>query len=221
MKVLVVSNRPLIGLSIANLIQYSAADELTETRQCEPSAAIEVVRGWQPDLILVDGTVALAPVISSVWALTDAFPDAHVVVLGPQDDEATVDEVIAAGADGFVSAEASADVLTRTLRGVLRGELGLPRIAARRAVRQLRSLAQANTSRISADAHASLTRREREIFDLVRQGLRSREIAEHLCIAEATVYKHIQNILGKLQVRSRTQAIFLTEHDQDQPLPVE
>lgn len=221
MKILVVSSRPLIGLSVANLVRQSTTDELTETRHCEPAEAIEFVRGWQPELILVDGTVVPGPMISSVWALTNAFPDIHVVVLGPQDDEAAVDEVVAAGADGFVSAEASADVLIRTLHGVLRGELGLPRVAARRAVRQLRRLAQANTSRISADARASLTRREREIFEFVRQGLRSREIAEHLCITEATVYKHIQNILGKLRVRSRAQAIFLAEDDLNQPLSVE
>lgn len=225
MKVLVVTSRPLIGKSIANLVEHCTTGEPTDepikTRQSEPSEAIKVVRNWRADLILIDGTMALRPVIPSVWALTDAFPDAHVVVLGTQDDEASIDEVVTAGAAGFVSAEASADVLIRTLRGVLRGELGLPRTAARRAVRQLRSLAQANTSRISADARASLTRREREIFGLVRQGLRSREIAEHLSIAEATVYKHIQNILGKLQVRSRTQAIFLTAPDLDQPLSME
>jgi DNA-binding CsgD family transcriptional regulator len=56
-----------------------------------------------------------------------------------------------------------------------------------------------------------LTQREREIFELVRRGMRSREIGERLFIAEATVYKHIQNILDKLHVHSRTQAILAAE----------
>jgi DNA-binding NarL/FixJ family response regulator len=77
-------------------------------------------------------------------------------------------------------------------------------------VRLLRQAARAPISAPSVKLNGKLTPREQQVFDLVRSGLRSREIADQLSIAEATVYKHIQNILDKLQVHSRTQAIFLS-----------
>jgi two-component system, NarL family, nitrate/nitrite response regulator NarL len=61
------------------------------------------------------------------------------------------------------------------------------------------------------DSRNKHTTREREIFELVRKGLRSHEIAQQLFIADSTVYKHIQNILDKLNVRNRTQALIVSE----------
>ncbi|MGZ6389015.1 MAG: response regulator transcription factor [Ktedonobacterales bacterium] len=114
-------------------------------------------------------------------------------------------------------------MLANTLKGVAQGELGLTRQDARQVVHHLRQAARARTSPLLPEVEDSLTPREQEVFELVRRGLRSREIAQQLTIADATVYKHIQNILEKLRVHSRTQAIFMSRTPgsgiQDPPIP--
>jgi DNA-binding NarL/FixJ family response regulator len=124
---------------------------------------------------------------------------------------------VSAGGDGYLAWDAGEDALVATLRAVLDGELGISGRAARSVVRELRRAAKLHTTR--AEVSAALTTREQEVFDLVRQGTRSHDIAELLCIADATVYKHIQNILDKLHVRSRAQAIMLAELDIPDPPP--
>jgi DNA-binding NarL/FixJ family response regulator len=113
-----------------------------------------------------------------------------------------------AGADGFVVWDAHDTALWDTLCTVQQGGLGLPGDLALRVVRHLRQQLRAPAPRAS-DASAKLTLREQEIFDLVRRGMRSRDIAQRLTITKGTVDKHVQNILDKLNVHSRTQALFL------------
>jgi two-component system NarL family response regulator len=74
---------------------------------------------------------------------------------------------------------------------------------------------QTQRPKVSPEVLSKLTQREQEILTLMRQGLRSREMAQRLYIADATVYKHIQNILDKLHVHTRTQAILMAEMEEN------
>ncbi len=213
MDMLIVSNHTLIGRSLIYMLENLAADERIDAEFCAPSAVVATAQARHVDLILVEAIADFAEGIGTVRAVKEALPQALVVVLGTEEDEASIFEAISAGADGYLTRATSAEALLATLRGVARGELGLSRIASLRVVRQLSRVARSFTPRIPDTLGAKLTQREQEVFDLVRHGLRSREIAERLCIAEATVYKHIQNVLDKLHVHNRTQAILMTEKD--------
>ncbi len=134
-------------------------------------------------------------------------------MLGADGDDATIYEAVSAGADGYLTRDDSAEVLRKRLTGVLRGEVGLARTEALRVIRQLRRVVAEQAADKPMEVDARLTPRESEVFDLVRKGMRSREIARELFIAEGTVYKHIHNILEKLNVHSRNQALVITLQD--------
>ena len=188
-------------------------DEPVNLSACGADEVVERARVGGPDLILFELTTDRdrASGISRVHTLSTEIPDAHIVVLGRDADEASIHEAISAGADGYITDETSSDNLARTLKGVMRGELGLSRVTALHVIRQLRRAAYEPFAFIPTSLRDKLTPREQEVFNLVRQGKRSREISERLSIAESTVYKHIQNILDKLQVHSRAQAIFVVD----------
>ncbi len=210
MRVLVVSNYTLIGTSLVASLKSLPLGEPAEIQLCQTARVGEVVPAWDPHVILIHATVDFADAISTLSALSNTFPHARIVVLGRESDEATVYEAILRGASGYLTADASMEMLANTLKGVARGELGLSRHDARQVVHHLRQAARTRPSPVLPEVEDSLTPREQEVFDLVRRGLRSREIAQQLTIADATVYKHIQNILEKLRVHSRTQAIFMS-----------
>jgi DNA-binding NarL/FixJ family response regulator len=111
-------------------------------------------------------------------------------------------ESIVAGADGYITHDASSSTLVATLIGLTRGELGVSRAIALRVVRQLRRALEAHIPHPPDEVREKLTPREREVLNLICDGKRSREIAQELGLAEATIYKH---------VKSRTQAILAIE----------
>lgn len=220
MRVLVVSNHLLVGQSLVSTLRKGESGAPMEAELCEAAKAVVVATSNAPDVIVVEAVVDFASGLALVRLLTDALPRAHVVMLGADDDDVSIFEAVSAGADGFLARDASLESLPRTLIGVTHGELGLPRAAALRVVRQLRRAARQQRTALAFDTRGILTQREQEVFDLVRQGLRSREISERLTIAEATVYKHIQNVLEKLNVHSRAQAIVATQRgDHAEPQP--
>jgi DNA-binding NarL/FixJ family response regulator len=178
---------------------------------CAANEVTERARVLDADLILVATTTDTACGITTVRALSAEIPNACIVMIGNNGDESSIYEAIRAGANGYIADEISTDILARVLKGVMRGELGLSRADALRVVRRFRHVASEPILPIPTSLRDKLTPRELEVFELVRQGWRSREISERLTIAQSTVYKHIQNILDKLQVHSRAQAIFTVD----------
>jgi DNA-binding NarL/FixJ family response regulator len=208
MKVLVVSDHVLLGQSLVAMLQSVLTDDALEVSHCMREHADERARRWMADLVLVDATHDFEAGTAMVRAVRGSSPEALVVVLGGPESDDCILAAVSAGADGYLPSDTSLQKLASTVQGVLRGELGLTRTAALRVVRRLRGEARPQSAYPDADLEQTLTRREQQIFDLVRRGHRSREISKHLCIAESTVYKHIQNIRAKLQLQTRTQAMF-------------
>jgi DNA-binding NarL/FixJ family response regulator len=211
MRVLIISNHALIGQSLVAMLRNLPPEEALEAQLCDSAAAIERTRTTTPDVVLIDAIAEFGNGIATTRSLAEAMPPTRIVVLGAGEDEAAIYEAVSAGAHGYVPSETSPDAVAATLRGVQRGELGVSRVAALRLVQQLRRQAQTQRPKVSPEVLSKLTQREQEILVLMRQGLRSREMAQRLYIADATVYKHIQNILDKLHVHTRTQAILMAE----------
>lgn len=213
MQILIVCSHTLIGQSLVKMLSSLPGDEPLECKVIRAEDTVEYAVSWPPDLMVVEATTDFAHGVIATRQIRSLLPDARIVMLGSDDDEATVFEAISAGADGYLTRDTSTDVLLHTLGGVLRGEIGLPRVTALRVIRQLRRMVEAQDSYRPVEVETKLTPREQEVFELVRKGLRSRDIASALFIAEGTVYKHIHNILEKLNVHSRNQAVALAMHD--------
>jgi DNA-binding NarL/FixJ family response regulator len=210
MKILIACSHKLVGQSLSLMLSSFPGGTPVECEVTQTETAVECALSWKPDLILVEAITDFASGFAATRQIYDMLPGARLVLLGTDDDEATVYEAISAGADGYLTCDTSAESMLRTLTGVLHGEVGLTRVAALRVIWQLRRVVAAQVVAKPVEVDVKLTPRESEVFELVRKGMRSREIANVLFIAEGTVYKHIHNILEKLNVHSRSQALVTT-----------
>ncbi len=195
------------------MLQSLPSDESVEATLCDASEVATLSGDWHADLVLVEAVSDLGTGMDIVRMLAAVIPEVPVVILGNDGDELSVYGAISAGAVGYLTRDASPKSLLATLQAVRKGELGISPVAAARVVQHLVRTLRTQESPLNTEVPSRLTRREREIFDLLRQGLRSREIGARLCIAEVTVYKHVQNILQKLQVHSRIQAVLVADDD--------
>ena len=169
-----------------------------------------------PDLVLLD--VAAEERVPAIGALVAAVPDVRVVAFAVPETEDDIIACAEAGVAACVTREASIDELVATIERVGSGEsLCSPQVAAV-LLRRVATLAAAR----SDEPAATLTSREREILDLIAEGLSNKQIGQVLCIQVPTVKNHVHNLLEKLEVHSRHEAAALLRTDQSPVLsPVE
>jgi DNA-binding NarL/FixJ family response regulator len=213
MKVMVISNHTLLGHSLVAMLQHPDPPHhvALEVSLCDATAATSRIRQSIVEVVLVEAIISFRDGIDTLRTIKNAYPVIDAVMLGVADDEDSVYESIMAGADGYLTHDASPSTLIATLLGLKKGELGVSRTVALRCVRRLCHALETLVPQPPSEISGKLTPREREVFELMCQGMPSREIAQELGLAEATIYKYVQNILGKLHVKSRTQAILAVE----------
>ena len=198
-------------------------DSLVEQLDREPGILVvgatsdpvqSVAEFWNlgPDLVLLD--VAAEERVTAIGALVAAIPDVKVVAFAVPETESDIIACAEAGVAACVTREASFDELVATIERVGSGEsLCSPQVAAV-LLRRIAALAGER----SAEPMSSLTSREREILDLIADGLSNKLIAQQLCIELATVKNHVHNLLEKLEVHNRHEAAALVQARQSQPL---
>ena len=171
----------------------------------EPDAALRQVRETKPHVVLVDAALGNHDSSRSVVkSVRKAAPEARVVVVDPPPTEEDVVEFVQAGATGFVVKDATIDDLVTTVRSVAAGADVVPTpltgvLLSYIAKRTVGRRAPA----VSDDVRMS--RREREVIELIAEGLSNKEIAVRLHIATDTVKSHVHNILEKLALHNRLQ----------------
>jgi DNA-binding NarL/FixJ family response regulator len=164
------------------------------------------------DVVLLDGKLPGRHKFGFIQLLGDVAPVVKVVVMGLNKSEKVILHHLEAGAAGYVLQDDSADNLLRAIRAAYRGEsLVSPRMTTALIARvaQLKQLLVKQG--VYTDLLPTLTEREREVLDLVKQGLANREIGERLVIEVGTVKNHIHNILRKFKVNSRRDIPFMLE----------
>jgi two-component system, NarL family, nitrate/nitrite response regulator NarL len=154
-----------------------------------------------PEVLLLD--IARPDGVSAVRAIRDEFPEVRVVALAVREVDEDIVGWAEAGVAGLVPLEASLEDLTATVESVVRGETLM---AARTAAVLLERVAELARVGAATAELAVLTPREREIATLIEEGLSNKEIAARLHIELPTVKNHVHHILGKLQVRRRSEA---------------
>jgi two-component system, NarL family, nitrate/nitrite response regulator NarL len=168
---------------------------------------VRLAAACRPDVVLLDATMPGSfPCTQELRCLA---PDSHVVVMAIVDEIGVVPWA-EAGARGYVTRSSGLDAVVATVRSAARGEFACsPQVAAALG-RRLEELS--SEVRPSTDGPASLTRREREIVDLIDRGLSNKEIAGRLFIQVSTVKNHVHRILEKLGATSRREAATMVRH---------
>ena len=180
--------------------------------------AISKIKLNFPQVILLDMTMAQSCQIAS--RLMRICPEAKIVALAVPEDENNIIKCAEAGIAGYVAREASLDKLIETVIGANKGEFHCPPNIAGYIFRKVQNLAMRAKNQYLPDnvcdetsLLAGLTRRERQIVSLLVNGLSNKQISRNLTIEVSTVKNHVHNILVKLEVKSRAQAISLLQHN--------
>jgi len=168
--------------------------------------AIRTVQQLTPDVVLMDVRMPRLNGIEATREITEAVPSAKVLMLTVSDDEDDLYEAIRAGAAGYLLKEISIEEVGSAIRCVVSGQSLISPSMAAKLLAEFTNLARKAEERHSAPI-PRLTERELEVLKLVAQGLSNREIAAELYISENTVKNHVRNILEKLHLHSRMEAV--------------
>jgi len=167
--------------------------------------AVELSVHYRPDITLMEASLPGLDAATAARQIRDEAPEVHVVFFSRQDDEETQLQALRAGASGFLSKNVPLETVARALRSVVRGEAAFSRQVTMRLIERLRQLPEGGTG--MRPVQSPLTEREWEILDFFCQGKDTRQIAETLVLSEETVYSHSKNVLRKLNVHSRQEAV--------------
>jgi len=166
--------------------------------------ALDACLADPPDVLLTDVSMPRMDGVELIRTLLKQEKDVAVVVLTAHEDEDTVFDAFRAGALGFLLKTSMPNDVIEAIRFAAKGEAKVtPKIAAK-VIEDFRRVKEDDDTD-DTELYV-LSDRESEILDLVAQGLRNKEIASRLSIAEKTVKNHVSNILKALQVNSRTEA---------------
>jgi DNA-binding NarL/FixJ family response regulator len=160
---------------------------------------VELSAALVPDVVLMDIVMPQLDGIGAIARIKAAQPEVQIVALTSFIEEDKVLAALESGASGFILKDADADDVAAAIRAAYNDEVHLDPAAAR-------VLAKGMRTRIAQQPVESLTERELEVLSLVGHGRSNKEIATDLGITERTARTHVSNILGKLDLQSRTQA---------------
>jgi NarL family two-component system response regulator LiaR len=195
-RVFVVDDHPMIRAGLAAMVAVEA-DFVCVGEAATGEDAVRLVPAAAPHVVLMDLVMQRMDGIAAIAILSRQLPSTKFLVLTSLVDAAAVQRAIAAGASGYLIKTASSQEMVSMIRSVVGGQ----RVMSAQATDALIAAAQRPA------AGTDLTQRERELLALMTRGLNNQEIAAELAIAVPTVKFHITNILTKLHVDNRTEAV--------------
>jgi DNA-binding NarL/FixJ family response regulator len=157
-----------------------------------------------PDVVLLDIRMPKRSGIEACVAIKEVVPSAKIIMLTVSDEEADLYEAVKSGASGYLLKDSSIEEVAQAVRVVADGQ---SLISPSMAIKLLDEFKQMSRADRQAVPTPRLTDRELEVLRYVAQGLNNREIAKQLFISENTVKNHVRNILEKLQLHSRMEAV--------------
>jgi len=208
-RVLLVDDQTLIRQGIAMLLELEPDLEVVGAVG-DGRAAIEAVERLRPDVVLMDVRMPEMDGVTATRELHRRFPDIGVIILTTFDDDEYIFEGLKAGARGYLLKDISSEEMAEAVRTVARGEALIQPSIARKVVAEFSRLAAGSSpapERSPLKMPGALTERELDVLKALARGMSNKEIAAALVITEGTVKTHISNILAKLDVRDRTQAV--------------
>lgn len=157
-----------------------------------------------PDVVLLDVRMPRRSGIEACQSIKEAVPAAKIVMLTVSDEEADLYEAVKSGASGYLLKDASIDEVAQAIRVVADGQSLISPSMAVKLIDEFKQLSRPERGDVPG---LKLTERELEVLRLVANGLNNRDIAAQLFISPNTVKNHVRNILEKLQLHSRMEAV--------------
>ena len=195
-RVLIADDHPVVREGVMAMLQSSGEFEIVGLA-VDGLEALRLAEELRPDVVLIDVQMPNLDGIEATSHITQRVPATQVVIFSSFDQEEYIYKAIQAGARAYLLKDIELPALLDVIRAAARGESVLPSNIATKLV-----------GHISAQRTlVYLTRREQEVLCLLAHGLRNKEIASQLNIAERTVKSHIANIIAKLGVKCRTEAV--------------
>jgi DNA-binding NarL/FixJ family response regulator len=184
----------------------SSDDRIEVTGEAENGRiAVQRARHLRPDVVLMDIRMPELDGIAATEQLIAATPEAQVLILTTFEEDEYILGALRAGASGFLLKRSSPEDLIAAIHTVAAGDALLSPSVTRRVIDRMA------TQPVVGDGTGArldeLTPREREVLELIAQGLSNREIAAELTVEETTVKSHVKRVLMKLQARDRVQAV--------------
>jgi two-component system NarL family response regulator len=167
-------------------------------------AATELAASAVPDVILMDVRMPKRSGIEACVAIKEVAPTARIIMLTVSDEEADLYDAVKNGASGYLLKDSSIDEVAQAIRVVADGQSLISPSMAIKLLDEFKQMSRSDRQQVPSPR---LTDRELEVLKLVAQGLNNREIAKRLFISENTVKNHVRNILEKLQLHSRMEAV--------------
>jgi len=159
-----------------------------------------------PDVVLLDVRMPRMDGIEAARRIRELLPSTKVLMLTVSDEEDDLYEAIKAGANGYLLKEVSVEDVAAAIHAVVQGQSFISPSMASKLLREFNALARQAAEREQLPAPV-LTPRELEVLRLVARGMSNKDVADHLFISENTVKNHVRNILEKLHLHSRMEAV--------------
>ena len=202
-KLLVVDDVPLFRAGLTSALRDAGYEVVGEANNAE--GAVAEAEALQPDLVLLDVLMPGLSGLEVVEKITAVAPQASVVLLTGSESEEDLLTALKAGARGYVVKDTPFPKLVDSIAAVADGGAALSPVMAGKLFDVCRQLLR--HQELLQSRKPTLTGREIEVLQLVAQGMTSREIGDALYISENTVKNHIRNILDKLGLHSRNEAV--------------
>ena len=198
--VLLVDDHAIVREGLRALLEDTVASIVGEAANGDE--AVTMTDRLQPNLVLMDLKMPGLPAADAIRVIRARHPSTQILVLTSYAEDKQVQEMISAGALGYVLKDVAKAELVRAMTTVARGEPWLHAEAQRMLVNRMRKPAE-------LDPLELLTDRERSVLRLLAQGKSNRAIARSLQLTEGTIKGYVSNILAKLKLEDRTQAALL------------
>jgi DNA-binding NarL/FixJ family response regulator len=203
-RILIADDHPLFRDGLRSLLTAQGHEVVGEAHNGHE--AVELAQKLRPELVLMDVSMPELGGIGATRQIAAEMPDVKVVILTASDQDETLFEAIKAGAQGYLQKNLEAEEFFALLERVTRGEPGLTPLLARKLLQEFaKPVAE---PKVSPDVPDALTAREREVLELMVEGVTSnRKLAKRLDLSENTVKFHVRNILDKLHLHNRAQVV--------------
>lgn len=206
-QVLIVFEPGIVGDALTTMLRNAPGISVAGCAK-SPYEALKTL--YSCDVVLVSASLPDSKALKLCGSIKDADPRKKVIVIASTDTDAAMLRYFEAGADGFVHETSSSAALIEQITAVHRGEVELSPKMAGLVVARLAQLAQlCGGARADVTLLKTLTGRERQVLQLVKDGRANKDIAQDLDIAVGTVKNHVHNILDKLNVSRRKDAAML------------
>ncbi|MBN1812604.1 MAG: response regulator transcription factor [Anaerolineae bacterium] len=195
-RVLVADDHLVVREGLVVMLQGAGEFEVVG-EACDGQEAIRLTEELHPDVVLIDVQMPGVGGIEATRQIKKRVPEAQVVILSSFDQDEYIYRSIQAGAKGYVLKDSELEELLDVVSAAAHGESLLPAHIATKLVKRVSA----------AQGGHGLTKREYEVLCFLAKGMRNREIAKRLNITERTVKNHVTQIIAKLGVKSRTEAV--------------